>query len=56
MTAARLLRWAVSMMLLQSSMVRKPNTPGRRAAPPGASAPFIGGMKARLPVAISSLS
>ena len=43
------------MMPLQSSMVRKPNTPGC-SLPSAPRAPFIGGMKARLPVAISSLS
>jgi hypothetical protein len=39
----------------KSSMVRKPNTPGL-TVPSGPLTPAIGGMKARLPVAISSLS
>jgi hypothetical protein len=36
-------------------MVRKPNTPGL-ILPSGVFTPAIGGMKARLPVAIKSLS
>jgi hypothetical protein len=36
-------------------MVRKPNTPGL-ILPSGRFTPVIGGMKARLPVAINSLS
>ena len=43
------------MMPVQSSMPRNANTPGRRL-PSSRHAPSIGGMKARLPVAISSTS
>ena len=52
--AAALLRLA-RRCALQSSMVRKPNTPGL-SLPSGPLMPAIGGMKARLPVAIRSLS
>ena len=54
-TAARLLRAAWATMALQSSMPRKANTPGRNS-PLSSRAPSMGGMKARLPVAISSTS
>jgi hypothetical protein len=43
------------MIAVQSSIVRKPKMPGR-SLPPSSADPFIGGMKERLPVAISSLS
>ena len=49
------LLFALAMMPWQSSMVRKPKTPCFRL-PSGVRTPSIGGMKARLPVAISSLS
>ena len=55
MTAATLLCLAIAMMPVQSSMPRKANTPGRRV-PLSSHAPSIGGMKARLPVAISRVS
>jgi len=54
-TAARPHCLACATMRSQSSMVRKPNTPGRRR-PSGPLTPAMGGMKARLPVAIRSLS
>ena len=46
---------ACATMPLQSSSVRKPNTPAFSFRPARVT-PSIGGMKARLPVAISSLS
>ena len=54
-TTARRLCFALRTIAWQSSMVRKPNSPGL-ILPSGRFTPAIGGMKARLPVAMRSLS